>query len=132
MLVALTVAGLVSGGIAVDLAIRRSSLTRERAALVLLGYVPLLVAAFVAGGTLEGSEALLPLIASALVGFGHVLGQFGSPHLGLAVQAVAAGLLASAALLFVPSMDTARGISAFAAVSVLELAFVAPGDLGKL
>jgi hypothetical protein len=108
MLVALTVAGLVSGGIAIDLA------------------------AFVAGGILEGSEALLPLVASALVGFGHILGQIGSPQLGLAVQAVAAGMLACAALLFVPNMETARAISAFSAVSVLELAFVAPSDLGKL
>lgn len=132
MLVTLVVAALVSAGIGVDLAARRSKLTTERAALLVLGYCPLLAAVFVAGSVLPAPESLLPIGAALLVGCGHITGQCGYARTGLGLQALAGVVVKVAALTFVDDEETARTAVLLAAVAVLELAFVAPTDLARL
>lgn len=129
MLVTIVVAALVSTAIAVDLAVRRAKLTKERLALLLCGYVPLLVSAFVSGGVLTGGEALFPLVAVVAAGFGHLLAQCGSAWAGLAIECASVLTVAVSALLFIHDEDAARAVLALCAISLVELGIVAPADV---
>ena len=132
MLVTIVVASLVSAAVAIDLAARRSRLNVQRSALLVLGYIPLLTGIFVAGGVLDGAEMAVPLCAAVLVGIGHGLGQWNYARAGLTLQAVAAFAVGASALVFISSDTTAKTVLVCAAVSILELALVAPGDLQSL
>ncbi len=132
MLVTLVVAALVSTAIGVDLAVRRAKLTKERAALLIWGYGPLLASVFVAGGALAGTEALLPLAAVVGAGVGHVLAQWGSARAGLLIECLSVVAVAFTAVVFVREEDAARAVLVLCAVALAELGFVAPDDLKRL
>lgn len=132
MLVSVVVTALVAAAIGVDLAARRSAATRERVALILLGYAPFLASAFVAGGVLEGTASIMPLAAAAATGAGHTLAQCGSPRSALLLESLAIICVAVSAVLFIEDEPIARAVLVLDAVALLEVAIVAPSDLRKL
>lgn len=132
MLVTVVVAGLVSASIAVNLALHRAKLTKERLALLLCGYAPLLAGVFVAGSVLTGGESLLPLFAAVGAGLGHLLAQCGHGRTALLIQCLSVVAVAISALLFIHDEAPARGVLVLCSVSLVELGVVAPVDLRVL